>query len=76
MVPLDRLLHRGERLLALLARGSGVRILVQLDAGPIGQLSQRVHEIKVLDLAHEGDLVTRDVAPEAVVATLFGIHGE
>ena len=37
VVPLDRVLHRGEQLLALLARRAGVGILVEFDPRPIRQ---------------------------------------
>ena len=76
VIPLDGLLHRRHGLLAFLAGRSGVGVVVQFDAGAVGQQSQRVHEVQVLDLAHERDLVTRGATAEAVVAALFGVHRE
>jgi len=49
---------------------------VQLDSGAVGEQTQGVHEIQVLDLTHEGDLVTGRATAEAVVAALFGVHRE
>ena len=76
MVPRDGLLHGGHGLLAFFARRTGVGVVVQLDAGAVRELSQRVHEVQVLDLAHERDLVSRCPTAEAVVATFFGVHRE
>jgi hypothetical protein len=76
VIPLDGLLHRRHRRLAFLTGRSGVGVVVQFDASAIGQESQRVHEVEVLDLAHERDLVTRGATAKAVVAALFGVHRE
>ena len=51
-------------------------VLVQGDAGPVGQQAHRVDEVEVLHGAHEGDGVARRLAAEAVVEALLGVDAE
>ena len=59
-----------------LRAGPALRVVVQFDARAVGELSQRVHEVEVLGLAHPGDLVARRATPKAVVPAFFGVHRE
>src|SRR5664280_1002954 len=76
VIPLNRLVHRGQCLLTLLSRRTSVDVLVQLNARPIGQQAYRLSEIQVLHLAHERDLIPGDVTAEAVIDAFFRVHRE
>ena len=69
MIPLDRLRHRLDQTLAagalLRLPGAGV---VELDAGPVGEVLDRSDEVDVVVLLHEREHVARLVAAEAAVA--------
>ena len=58
-----------------LARGDRV-VVAELDAGPAGQALDRLGEVEVLDLPHEGDDVALRLAAEAVVEALLGVDRE
>ena len=51
-------------------------VLVQRDAGPVGQEADGVHEIEVVHGPDEGDGVARLLAAEAVVEALLGVDAE
>ena len=51
-------------------------VLVQRDAGPVGQEAHGVDEVEVVHGAHEGDGVARRLAAEAVVEALLGVDAE
>ena len=76
MVPLDGALHGVEQLGPALVVAPHLLVLVQRDAGPVGQEADRVHEVEVVHGPHEGDGVTGLLAAEAVVEALFGIDAE
>ena len=59
-----------------LSFGGDVGVLGDGDPGPVGQLTDGLHEVQVLDVAEKADGVARPLTPEAVVETLFGVHAE
>jgi len=68
VVPVDRLGHRRhERAAPLVLAGGGGRVVVELDAGPVGEPLDGSGEVEVLRLADEGDDITAGLAAEAVV---------
>ena len=76
VVPRHGLLHGPEAGLAapgVPARGG---VLVDGDAGLVGQPAHRVREVQVFDLSDEGDGVTLGLATEAVVHAEVGIDAE
>ena len=77
MVPVDRLRHRIDELLAagplLAVAGGRVR---ELDPGLGGELLDRAHEVDVVDLLHEREHVAGRVAAEALVAAGLLAHVE
>jgi len=78
VVPLDRLLDRlvDPPTSLLIAASSGLVVVAQRDAGTTGELLDGLHEIEVLDLAHEGDGVALRAATEAIVQAELGVDGE
>ena len=76
VVPLGGLLHGVEEDLAPLAVVAGCGILVDGDAGLVGQATDGVHEIEVLDGPYEADGVALGMAAEAVVEALLGVDTE
>jgi hypothetical protein len=61
---------------ALVVAAGRLIVVAQGDAGPGGQLLDGLHEVEVLDLAHEGDHVALGTAPEAVVEAQLGVEGK
>ena len=51
-------------------------VLVQRDAGPVGQEPHRVDEVEVVHGPHEADGVARLLAAEAVVHPVLGVDAE
>ena len=76
MVPLHGPLHGVEELRAALVVPARLLVLVERDAGPVGQQAHGVDEIEVLHGPDEGDGVPRGLAAEAVVEALLGVHAE
>ena len=76
VVPGNGLIHGGHELGLLLARRGRRIVLVQGDAGAVGQESHRFHEVEVHHFADPRDLVASGATTEAVVAALFGVHRE
>ena len=65
-----------EQLRAPLVVPARLLVLVQRDAGPVGQQAHGVDEVEVLHGAHEGDGVAGLLAAEAVVEALLGVDAE
>ena len=76
VVPRHGPLHRVEQLGAALVVAPRLLVLVQRDAGPVGQEAHGVDEVEVVHGAHEGDGVARRLAAEAVVEALLGVDAE
>ncbi len=76
VVPVDGLLHGVEQLGAPLVVAPHLLVLVQRDAGPVGQEADGVDEVEVVHGPHEGDGVARLLAAEAVVEALLGVDAE
>ena len=76
MVEVDRLRHGLVQRGPALAVGGGGGVLGDGDAAALGQAPHGLDEVDVLDLAHEGDGVTRLLAPEAVEHAHLGVDTE
>ncbi len=76
MVPLDGPLHGVEQFGAALVIAPHLLVLVQGDAGPVGQEPDGVDKIEVVHGPHKGDGVAGLLAAEAVVEALLGVHAE
>ena len=76
MVPLHGALHGLEQLGAALVVAPHLLVLVQRDAGPVGQEADGIDEIEVVHGPHEGDGVARLLAAEAVIEALLGVDTE
>ena len=76
MVPVDGTIHGVEQLGAALVVAPHLLVLVQGDAGPVGQEAHGIDEVEVVHGAHEGDGVARLLAAEAVIEALLGVDAE
>jgi hypothetical protein len=77
VVPVHRLLHGVQQLLAPLAiTAVGAVVVAQGDAGPAGQTLDCFHERQVLEVTHEADHVSAGTTAEAVVHAELGVDGE
>ena len=77
MVPLHRGGHGFDETCSALPVARGRRVVVaQLDASASGESLDRLCEVEVLDLSHEGDDVAAGLAPEAVVEALLRVDRE
>ncbi len=68
--------HRDETIAAPAVLGCHRGVVSEGDARPRREPLDRVDEVEVLDLSHEGDGVTARVATEALVAAEVGSHVE
>ena len=76
MVPLDGALHGVEQLGTALVVAPHLLVLVQGDAGPVGQEPDGVDKVEVVHRPHEGDGVAGLLAAEAVVEAFLGVDAE
>ena len=76
MVPLDGALHGVEQLGSAFVVAPHLLVLVQRDAGPVGEEAHGVDEVEMVHGPHEGDGVAGLLAAEAVVEALLGVDAE
>ena len=76
VVPLHGPLHGVEQRGAALVVAARLPVLVQRDAGPVGQEPHGVDEVEVVHGPDEADGVARLLATEAVVHPVLGVDAE